>query len=613
MSGVCGWSNNQLTLDIGSSIINDMISKLLINKTHTSKSIVNEFCSLATVGLSGNSDVCLNNNIVVAIEGSVRWLDKELSEMSTSKGLAYSIGCAYAQEDVGFLRKLSGGFALSLIDITKRITIIAIDKLGIGSLFFSSAQEQFLFSSNARSILCHPNIKGDISSQSVFDYLYFHMVPSPRSIFSEMEKLLPGEYVKYEHGKITRQFYWQPRYNESNIVDIHSLEQEFMEILESTVRRAASDAFTGAFLSGGTDSSTISGMLGKIRKTPINTYSIGFDVKGFDETEYARIAARHFKTIPHEYYLTPQDVVDAVPIIANAYDEPFGNASAIPAYYCAKLAKDDGMTALLAGDGGDEIFAGNVRYAKQKVFELYLQIPKILRDSIIEPTAMNFPFGDNLWPIHKIRSYINQANILLPDRLESYNYLNRIPLKNIFEEDFLIGININEPSDFLGKTYNEAPTISTLNKMLYLDLKFTLADNDLRKVNRMCDLANIKVKYPLLDEELVAFSANLPISLKINNYRLRFFFKKALKNFLPKEILNKQKHGFGLPFGLWMNGNQPLNDLAFKSIISLSKRGIVKQSFISSIQNDHKKNPGYYGVMIWVMMMLEQWFISINK
>ncbi len=612
MSGICGWNNNHFTMEKSSEIINKMASSLLINQTHSIKKASQKYCSLASTGLSNECDITIVNNIGIVIKGSLRWSDTNLQEMFISRGLTQTIQHAYETYDISFLNKISGSFAICIVDISKQKTIIAIDKIGIESMFFSFINEQLIFSSNARSILCHPDSIGDVNPQSIFDYLFFHMIPSPRSIFEKMEKLGPGEYLSFENKKIIKKQYWIPSYIETNNNEITLLKREFLHILEKTVSNASTNPLTGSFLSGGTDSSTISGMLRKIQKKPINTYSIGFDTEGFDETKYARIAASHFKTTPHEYYLKPQDVVDAIPEIASAYDEPFGNASAVPAYYCAKLANNDGIKVLLAGDGGDEIFAGNLRYAKQKIFELYLHIPYNIRNLIIEPAIFNFPYGDNLWPINKSKSYINQANIPLPNRMETYNFLNRIPLTEIFEAEFLNSININEPSNFLCERYGNAPTKSTLNKMLFLDLKFTLADNDLRKVNRMCELANIEVKYPFLDDEFIVFSSKLPPSLKLNGLSLRYLFKEALKDFLPREVLSKQKQGFGLPFGIWMNNYLPLSDIAFESITSLSKRGIIKPDFINSIQNHHKTYPGYYGVIIWVLMMLEQWFKSVK-
>ena len=608
MSGICGWSNNQLNLELAASTLDSMASELQINPEHAIKVAVAEYASLATVGLSTNNEIYSNEAFCVAIQGHVHWLDDELARASINQGLAQTIVNAYIRTNIDFLKKLSGNFALCLIDLSKRKTLIAIDKIGISSLFFSVAHNQLVFASDARAITKHPHTNTAINPQAIFDYLYFHMVPSPRCIFDNVEKLLPGEYVLFEDNNVKRGHYWQVDYSKIQDGTLSEQQNKFLEILEASVSRSANETKTGAFLSGGTDSSSIAGMYRKIKKQPIDTFSIGFEAEGFDETEYARIAAKHFDTTPHEYYLKPQDVVDAIPLIAKAYDEPFGNASAVPTFFCAQLAQLNGMNTLLAGDGGDEIFGGNERYAKQKVFELYHKVPRFLRNAIIEPLLVSSPLSDKLWPLAKAKSYVNQANIPLPDRLETYNFLKRIPLTDIFDDGFLSSISPDEPAALLREIYHSANSTSSLNKMLFLDLKFTLADSDLRKVNRMCELAKMEVRYPFLDEEFIDFTAQLPEHLKLKGFKLRYFFKHALRDFLPKEILTKQKHGFGLPFGVWMNTYQPLKELAHDSTLALSKRGIIKPSFINSIHQGHQEHPSYYGVFIWVLMMLEQWF-----
>jgi len=613
MSGICGWSNNTLSPDIGQTTLKRMASKLLINTSHVITADFSKHYALTAVGSLQGSSVHYQSGVSAAVHGSIRWLDIEMAATANEQGYARAIIEAYQKHGVDFLSKISGSFALSIIDEVNQRTLIAIDRIGIASLFYAIRQGQLVFSSNAKSIVCHPDVVATIDQQSIFDYFYFHMVPSPRCIFEGVEKLLPGQYLLFENGKSSKSFYWKPSYKEFSNFSIKKMEAEFMEILQASVKRAAESPKTGAFLSGGTDSSTISGVFRQLSATPINTYSIGFDAQGFDETYYARLAAKHFGTSPREYYLTPQDVVDSIPIIANAYDEPFGNASAVPAYYCAKLAYIDGLDTLLAGDGGDELFAGNERYAKQKVFELYHQLPAAFRRFLVEPAIFNFPLGGKIAPIAKAQSYIQQANIPLPDRMETYNFLRRMPLANIFDADFLASVNPDEPSSYLRETYGRAESESSLNRMLFLDLKFTLADNDLRKVNHMCELAQMEVRYPLLDDDFVNFSAALPIAMKLNGYKLRYFFKQALKDFLPIEILNKPKHGFGLPFGAWMNTHEPLREVAHQSLAALSERGIVNPVFIKEIQRLHGEYPNYYGTMIWVMIMFEQWLQSAFK
>ena len=231
--------------------------------------------------------------------------------------------------------------------------------------------------------------------------------------------------------------------------------------------------------------------------------------------EYARITSRHFSTEAHEYYVTPQDVVDAIPVIAAAYDEPFGNASAVPTYFCARMARADGVRVMLAGDGGDEIFGGNARYAKQKVFEAYWAIPAGVRRALIEPLAMVAP-GAELHPAPAQTSELRSTGIRPAARSPGV-----IQLSPPRTADGHSGTGIScRKSTRTSRcrccaTYTSGRhSASPVNRMMHLDLKYTLADNDLRKVSRMCEVAGVEVRYPLLDEALVEFSGELAASLQ---------------------------------------------------------------------------------------------------
>jgi len=345
-----------------------------------------------------------------------------------------------------------------------------------------------------------------------------------------------------------------------------------------------------------------------LRGQPIDTYSIGFEAEGFDEMDYARITSRHFGSRAHEYYVTPRDVADAIPLIAGSYDEPFGNASAVPTYCCARLARQDGKALLLAGDGGDEIFGGNARYAKQKVFEWYGALPSGMRRALIEPVLFSGPWVERIALLRKAMSYAQQARTPLPDRLEAYNFLEREVLRDVFEPDFLATVDPQQPRTIAGDVYARTTSESPVNRMMHLDLKKILADNDLRKVNGMCELAGIAVRYPLLDDELVAFSGRLSARQKVRGLKLRYFFKEALKDFLPRETLVKSKHGFGLPFGLWLQRDATLRELAHDSLTQFKRRGYVRPDYLDRLLHLHESShASYFGVMIWIIIMLEHW------
>lgn len=550
------------------------------------------------------------DGLIAAIDGQVRWHDAELSGLAKLHSPAFALHTAYRRWGKDCVKHLHNSFALAVMEPATRTVLLAIDRLGIHRLCFAPYTGGIVFGSSCNSVTAHPAIGSRIHAQGIFNFLYHHMVPSPGTIFSGVEKLLPAQYLLYQDGRITRGFYWEAAWDAPAPTSFEQSRDTLKLLLSESVRSALDKSATGTFLSGGTDSSTVAGILTQVSGRPAETFSIGFEAEGFDEMEYARIAAKQFGTHAHEYYVTPDDVVTAIPLIAAGYDEPFGNASAVPTYFCAQKAKEAGINIMLAGDGGDEIFGGNKRYATQKVFEAYRYLPEGLRRGLIEPVTARLP---NLPLLRKIASYVRQARVPLPDRMEAYNFLHKVALDTIFDREFLREVDPEAPLRTMRDSYHRTRSREIINCMLHLDWKQTLADNDLRKVNRMCELAGVEVRYPLLDERMVEFAAQLPVNYKVRRQQLRWFFKEALRGFLPDEIIHKSKHGFGLPFGLWMQRHPPLHDLATQSLRAFRSRNILRPEYLDELTHLHQTgHASYYGAMIWVVMMLEQW-LSTNK
>ncbi|OYY94847.1 MAG: asparagine synthase [Hydrogenophilales bacterium 28-61-23] len=503
-------------------------------------------------------------------------------------------------------KHIHGTFALAVLDKRQQSVFLALDRIGAEKLAFAANSTGMVFASQADMVAAHPAVGRELNPQGLFNFLYFYQVPAPGSVFKGVEKLLPAQWALWKKGELSKGFYWALHYRDEPRDDFAAQSERFHTLLRESVARAKGDDNASAFLSGGTDSSTVSGVLKEIAGKA-DTYSIGFDADGFDEMEYARLAAKRFGLDMHEYYLKPADIVEAIPLIASHYDEPFANESAVPTYFCAKLAAADGYKVMLAGDGGDEIFGGNARYAKQKVFEIYHQIPSVLRSGLIEPLA-NLPGLGNIAPFSKAQSYIRQANIPLPERMESYNYVYRQPLNEMFAPGFLASVDSHQPSELLKEVYDRADSTSYINRMLHLDIKFTLADSDLRKVGAMTEAAGIDVRYPLLDDAMMDFSGEVPPDWKVKGQYLRWFFKTALKGFLPDEIIDKSKHGFGLPFGVWAKDYAPLRERIEDRLSDLKKRDILQPAYIDLVRNEHMSGHAtYFGKMIWNMMILEEW------
>jgi len=566
-------------------------------------------CALA--GTPGVHAVSLgrSDGLLAAVEGQVRWRSAELASLAATQGAAAAVAEAYRRKGEHCLQEIAGPFAVAVIDSRSGEALLAIDRLGTRTMCFARTRDRFIFASNAASVVAHPDVDRGLDQQAIFDYLYCHVIPSPRTIYSAVQKLEPGHCVVFRGGRVESRLYWQLPYRDDGSASAAALEARFRDLLEQAARNAIDgEAAIGSFLSGGTDSSTVAVMLTRIRGEPARTYSIGFAWEGFDEMGYARITARHIDARAREYYVTPQDIADAIPIIARAYDEPFGNDSAAPTYFCAKMAREDGIKVLLAGDGGDEIFGGNARYAKQKLFEAYGAIPRTVRRGLIEPIALGLPGGERIAPLRKLGSYIRQAAIPLPDRLESYNFLHRTPLTQVFEPDFMNAVDVEEPLALAREVYARTSSSAPVNRMMHLDLKLTLADNDLRKVSRMCEVAGIEARYPLLDDDLVDFSGGIPAALKVKGLKLRYFFKRALRDVLPAETIAKTKHGFGMPFGLWLRSHAPLAEIVHGSLDAFQRRGILQPAYLADLRRQHDTGHAtYFGIMIWVIALLECW------
>ena len=509
--------------------------------------------------------------------------------------------------------EVQGDFAVGLADLNSATgrTFLAVDRFAIQTLCWRIVDGRLHFSARADELAALPP-RAEIDPQAIFDYLYFHVIPSPRTIFKGVHRMPPAHCALFENGKLTVAAYWVPRFEETQGANFEALAIEFRQRVRDGVAAQLDGSKPACFLSGGTDSSTVAGMIGEVAGCPAATYAIGFEAEGYDEMQFARIAAKRFGTEHHEYYVTPDDLVRSIPAVAAHYDQPFGNSSAVPAFYCARMAREDGVSRLLAGDGGDEFFGGNTRYAKQRIFGIYEGVPQALRQRLLEPLLERTPLG-SLPLARKGLSYIEQAKVPMPDRMQMYNLLLRLGPRQVFTPDFLAQVDQDDPLRQQRGVWQQVRGASPLNRMLAYDWRYTLAEADLPKVCGSTHLAGMQVGFPFLDTALVDFSLRLPTDYKLKGLKLRWFFKEALRGFLPDEILTKKKQGFGLPFGVWANRHDGLKRFATESLQSLAGRGIVQPAFIASLLKEHlPAHPGYYGEMVWILMMLEQWLQSLE-
>jgi asparagine synthase (glutamine-hydrolysing) len=613
MSGICGFIYKDPDRRVAKDLILEMSSSLCSqNKRQVYGHIEN---SRGMGAVNPEQFFTENGSIRVACDAELYNI-KELVDLLKSKGYELQsqtesevIARLYEEYNFKCVDKMRGIFAFALWDPKKKLLLLAIDRFGIKRLSYFNDPEKFIFASKIKAIL-QSKVSRDLNHQSLLQYLNFTAVPTPDSIFKNIYKLPPGHLLVLREGEVTIQQYWDMEYPESHERDEHlyatRVRDQISETVETHLRYQPPENI-GAFLSGGTDSSTVVGMLTKISGKKVRTFSIGFEEEGYNEIQYARITAKHFNTEHYEYFVTPQDVLSAIPLLVKEYDEPFGNASAIPTYYCAKLAKDHKVNILFAGDGGDELFAGNKRYSADKIFSLYEEIPSTLRKRVIEPIFFTVPSWIPL--VTKGRKYIRRSNIPHPKRFFSYHYLVSSRLEDIFTRDFLNTVSEETLLEIPEKYYAQVKASSDLNRLLYIDLKLAITDNDLLKVNRMAEVAGISVRYPLLDYLLAEFSGTIPTPLKLKGFQLRYLFKKALKDFLPEEVIKKKKHGFGLPIGVWLKTDKQLHELARSTLLSsnLVQRGYIRKEALEDLFIKQQQG-AYYGDNIWTFLMLELWY-----
>jgi len=548
-----------------------------------------------------------SETMFVVIFGCAELNDKLVEPASiTAEKLSELI--ANAQFDIAAVyADLLGKFYFAVYNKKSSALTLVNDQLGVQACYYTVQQDTLFISHSLKQLQKQSSLNFSISKQAIFNYLYFHCIPAPKTIFDEVKKLEPAKAVTFNSEfSHTEELFYSPGFTQQPLSqqDIEALKTECLATIDTIVEQQ-SKADSGAFLSGGLDSSTVAGMLAK-HNQPAKTFSIGFHIDGYDETPYAKLTAKHFNTEHHVLYLEADEAAAEFVKVAQYFDEPFGNSSAMAAYFCAKFAKEYGVNTLLAGDGGDELFAGNERYAKQKRFELYYKLPKPLR--VLVNASLNNKLARRVPGVSKVSSYVRQAEIKLPGRLQTYNFINMFGVDNMFTPEFLNDIDVGQPIELIEKRYSEAKSKHSVDRMLYLDWKFTLTDNDLVKVNSMCELAGVEVKYPLLDKRLIDFSCKVPADVKLPEYKLRHFYKETCRGFLADETLNKSKHGFGLPFGLWLKENDALKSIAIDALEKFKLRGIVKSSLIDDALNAHESvHASYYGELIWIMVVLELW------
>jgi asparagine synthase (glutamine-hydrolysing) len=614
MSGICGIC--QPGVELPRANLDEMLAACSLPEESGYERLLENSIALGVSRRWPNQQTGKVRGVRIALDADL-YNSEELSVLLEGEGLprgqmslAEAVANLYIFRGPKFVEHLQGSFAVAIWDETLQQLLLAVDRFGFKTLYWKRDRERLLFASRAGAVRAGQDSPAGINPEAITQFLLFSVVPAPLTIFRGIARLSPGFLLTFQGGEVKTKRYWDLAYREDMNHDERYWSRELREEMRGAVHRHLSGCVlekTGSYLSGGTDSSSVTAFMAE-RVKPAKTFSISFPVEGYNEIEFARMIAKQFETRHHERCLTPEDAATAIPKLIRYYDEPFANSSAIASYHCALLARENGMDTLLAGDGGDELFGGNARYATDKRFALYQSVPEWIRRAVIEPAVRMLPATDGKLSLP--RRYIRRAQIANPRRILSYNLFLSMEVQEVFEPDFL---EQSRESSFLSiaeEHFLSANASSELNRLLYMDVKMTLADNDLRKVSGTAEMAGIRVRYPLLDTQLVEFSGRIPTDLKLKGLEKRYIFKQAMKGILPDQVLYKKKHGFGVPLGEWF-----LHDARLKSLVQdvlgdprTQQRGYFRREFLDRLIALHKQeNAGFYGEIIWYLVALELW------
>ena len=512
---------------------------------------------------------------------------------------------AFDEFGVECLSKLRGMFAFSIWDEKEQRLFIARDRVGKKPLFYGFTEAgRFVFGSEVKSILAHEGISREICPDALNAYVTFGYVPEELCIFKNIKKLPPGCYLTLKEGELRIEEYWDFEYNaEIEEIPDTELERRLLEEIEEAVKvRLVSEVPLGAFLSGGVDSSAVVGLMSKLLDKPVKTFSIGFNEDSFSELKYARIAAKHFDTEHHEFTVTP-DLVDMVDDLVWHFDEPFSDPSSLPTYMVSKMAKDY-VTVVLSGDGGDELFAGYSRYVDHKGSGLQA-LPETLKSGLLRPLSKALPHSA------PGKNYLYNSSFSGVERyIDSVSQFGSSKKSRLFSREFLANFDgrADLAEDLFLKIASKRGELDEMTRILYLDAKTYLPSDILTKVDRMSMAASLEARVPLLDQKLISFVArHVPFDKKLNGSETKYVFKKVLEGMVPEEILYREKQGFGVPIGEWINTKLRktiINTLLEKRTL---ERGYFERKYIETIVEEHSKGRRDHGHPLWVLWILELW------
>ena len=524
----------------------------------------------------------------------------------SSKGDTEIILHLYEDYDTDCVRHLRGMFAFALWDGCKKRLFLARDRVGKKPLYYFHDQNTFIFASEIKAILEHPEVPRRVNLKAIPLYLTYGYVPAPVSIFEGIHKLPPGHIMTVQDNKLEVSQYWDLCYPHDQ--STARPEEDYIEELRSLFKEAVairliSDVPLGAFLSGGVDSTAVVAVMSELMGRPVKTFTIGFAGEpSFDELKYARLATEHYGTDHHEFVVEPTAIEDLLPRLVWHYDEPFADSSAIPTYLVSKLTREH-VAVALSGDGGDELFAGYERFAAAQLAETYRKTPQFVQRSLARLLRALPESTSYRGFVRRARRFVESAPLPLLER-----YLGWVA---VFSDDLTESLLADDQEidvrEHFATHLNRAENLDPISQLLYLNTKTYLPEDLLIKADRMSMANSLEARSPFLDQYLIQFAADVPASLKLKGLTTKYILKKALRGLVPQEIIDRPKHGFGVPVGKWFRAD--LKDYVREILLSPEalKRGYFREEGLRWLIQQHQEGKRDFGPQLWALLTFELW------
>jgi asparagine synthase (glutamine-hydrolysing) len=539
-----------------------------------------------------------DRSVVVALNGEIynyRELRDELRRRGhrfASEGDTEVIAHLYEERGEDCVEALRGMFAFALWDRRRRRLLLARDRVGKKPLFYSQRNGSLVFASEARAVLEDPDVSREVSHDALDCYLQFQYVPAPLSAFAALRKLPAGHRLSWESGRMAIERYWRLSFADGPRASEDELRHLIRErLLEATRLRLRSDVPLGAFLSGGVDSSAVVAAMARQSSEPVKTFSIGFDVPGFDETEHARRVAGLYGTDHHEFVIEPGSP-ELVARLAWHYGEPFADPSALPSFALARLARRH-VTVTLNGDGGDENFAGYPRYAANAASLRFGRLPRPVTGVAVRVLDRLEQAADNTGWAHELAPVVRTAH--LPD-WERYpmwfSFFTEQEKARLYTPELWSRLSHRTASSLIRDRYLRSDGTTATERLLDVDTQTYLPDDLLVKMDIATMAHSLETRSPLLDQVFMESAASLPSRAKLSRRSTKRLFKDAMRDWLPDEIVDREKKGFSVPLAAWFRGQ--LRELPRDVLLDgqATGRGLFHKAEVQRMIDAHRAAAG---------------------